>query len=276
MSRLHARFGDQGADDAGNLPDADGTAAAARDWTGASAYSWGRFGGINPGVALPVGINKPEQRELPSSSRGHPEQGDDNALGPYQTAPAGLYGGGELSVNSPTTKSDASSVTAPLFAAQPLQLGELANTVSFAALESRLQPIEPGVLKGDIAAVAPVSAGLHINLIPDKNNVNAPPGWAAVIQKAAAIVEQNFSDPITINLRYGYGSFRNVVDPKLKGSSNAYADTDAGKTGDYHTVAGWLLGDQTTGDDFAAYDALPDSSKSFRGGPISFTFRTLS
>ena len=51
---------------------------------------------------------------------------------------------------------------------------------------------------------APVSAGLHINLIADDNNVNAPAGWAAAVQTAADIIEQNFSDPVTINLRYGY------------------------------------------------------------------------
>ena len=85
-------------------------------------------------------------------------------------------------------------------------------------------------IKIDDAVPTRTSAGLHIKLIADANNVNARAGWAATIQQAASIIEQNFSDPVTINLRYGYGSFRNVVDPNLNGASSAYANTDRGRT----------------------------------------------
>ena len=254
------------------------------DLTVAGADSWGWFGGINPGFTLPVGIKQPEQRELPSTSGGHPGQGGDNASASHQIAPAGFYGGGELS---------ASSVGAPLSVAQPQQLeafadggGESDAGASSAGPDAAIAAFAPDGLAtttgeiGPLALAAPVSAGLHINLIADANNVNAPAGWAAAIQQAAAIIEQNFSDPVTINLRYGYASFNNVVDNTLlhggQFSSGAYANSDAGTTGNYNTVAGWLLADRTTADDVNSYNALPDFSSSFSGGPIISTFRTAS
>ncbi|MGY2050508.1 NF038122 family metalloprotease [Methylobacterium sp. JK268] len=140
------------------------------------------------------------------------------------------------------------------------------------------QPIaasDPGLFadgpKDDGTATNPsTSAGLHINLIADDNNVNAPAGWAAAVRQAADIIEQNFSDPVTINLRYGYGSFRNVIDNSLTGSGGAYANSDAGTTGNYTTVTGWLVNDRTTADDFSSYNALPNNSSSFPGGANNF------
>jgi hypothetical protein len=123
---------------------------------------------------------------------------------------------------------------------------------------------------GSPALVAAVSAGLHINLVADDNNVNAPAGWAAAIRQAADIIEENFSDPVTINLRYGYASFNNVVDKKLVGSGTAYASTDAGTTRNYNTITGWLLNDCITADDFTAYTDLPDRSASFPGRADNF------
>jgi hypothetical protein len=89
------------------------------------------------------------------------------------------------------------------------------------------------------------------------------------------LIEQNFSDPITIDIRYSYGTFRNVwiaiysleVCP---GSVAAEREPDNEKTGNYNAVSGWSLGDRKTADDFAAYDALPDDSKSFPGKADKF------
>jgi hypothetical protein len=283
MLRLHARFGDEGTGGAGNPPDTDGSAAGPSYLTVAGGDSWGWLGRINPGFTLPAGIKQPEQRELPSNSSGHAGQGGDSALASYQIAPPGFDGGVEVSVNSLATKFDPSSVNAPLSGAQPAQLRALKDAVTIAALAPQPDAVTAAVApaatadkSGPAAPVAPVSAGLHINLIADANNVNAPAGWAAAVQTAASIIEQNFSDPVTINLRYGYASFRNVVDPSLVGSGGAYANTDAGTTGNYNTVAGWLSGDRTTADDFTAYANLPASSASFPGGPIISMFRMAS
>jgi hypothetical protein len=208
MLRLHARFGDEGTGGAGNLSDTDGTAAGSTDLTVAGADSWGWFGGINRGFTLPVGIKQLEQRELPSTSGGHPGQGDDNALAFYRIAPAGFYGGGEFS---------APSVSAPLSVAQPKQLEAFAEgggksdagASSSAGSDTAIAAFAPDAFAtttdkiGPLALPSPVSAGLHINLIADANNVNAPAGWAAAVQTAASIIEENFSDPVTINLRYG-------------------------------------------------------------------------
>jgi len=128
MLRLHARFGDESTGGSGNLPDTDGTAAGPTYLTVAGGDSWGWFGRINPGFTLPAGIKQPEQRELPSDPSGHAGQGGDNALASYQIAPAGFYGGVEVSVNSLATKFDPSSVSAPLSGVQPGQLKALKDT----------------------------------------------------------------------------------------------------------------------------------------------------
>src|SRR4051812_16920530 len=257
MLKFFTRFGDQGTSRDGNPPDTDGTAAGSPDSTVAGAGSLGWFDGIDPGFTLPAGIKQPEQRALPSSSSG-PGQGGDNPVLPGQIVPAGLDGGGQLSVDSAAAQSDASSVSAPFSVAQP----QIEASAADAAGDKTWTPL------------APVSAGLHINLIADANNVNAPAGWAAAVQTAASIIEQNFSDPVTINLRYGYASFNNVVDSRyLHGgsfASGAAANSLAGTTGNYTTVSGWLVGDRTTTDDFNSYDALPDFSSSFPGGANNF------
>ncbi|WP_428667707.1 hypothetical protein [Reyranella sp.] len=84
--------------------------------------------------------------------------------------------------------------------------------------------VDPGAAKDHGVIPAPTSAGLHINLIADDNNVNAPAGWAAAIRQAADIIEQNFSDPVTINLRYGYASFRGTTNLADFGRTSDYSD----------------------------------------------------
>ena len=63
---------------------------------------------------------------------------------------------------------------------------------------------------------------------------------------------------------------RGVNDPSLHGSGGAYANSDAGTTGNYTVVTGWLVGDRTTADDFNSYNALPANSSSFPGGANNF------
>ena len=69
---------------------------------------------------------------------------------------------------------------------------------------------------------------------------------------------------------YGYDSFRNVIDPSLIGSGGAYANTDAGTTGNYTPRQVSSLDDRTTTDDVNSYTALPNSSASFPGGANNF------
>src|SRR5207245_2670034 len=55
--------------------------------------------------------------------------------------------------------------------------------------------------------VTPPMSGFHISLIADASvAANAPAGFTAAMQTAANLLQQVFSDNITINLRYGWGS----------------------------------------------------------------------
>ena len=114
------------------------------------------------------------------------------------------------------------------------------------------------------------SGGFHINLIADDSVANAPAAFVTAMQTAAAILEAAFSDPITVNLRYGWGSYNNVTDPSLLGGNFAYADALAGDVVSYSTVRGWLVADATTAHDTFAVNSLPASSASFPNGNSNF------
>ena len=111
---------------------------------------------------------------------------------------------------------------------------------------------------------------MTINLIADSTVASAPNGFSAAIQSAANILDQAFTDNITINIRYGWGSFNNVVDPSLTGSSGAYANALAGITVSYATVKSWLQADATSANDAAAVASLPATNASFPGGNNNF------
>jgi hypothetical protein len=49
------------------------------------------------------------------------------------------------------------------------------------------------------------SAGLHINLIWDSSVASAPTSFKMAVQTAASMLEQNFSDNITVNITVGWG-----------------------------------------------------------------------
>jgi FG-GAP-like repeat/Calx-beta domain/Bacterial pre-peptidase C-terminal domain len=110
---------------------------------------------------------------------------------------------------------------------------------------------------------------MHINLIPDSTIASAPSGFTAAVQAAATMLEQAFTDNVTINIRYGWGSANNVVDPKLINSGGAYAQVLAGDPVSYATVRSWLLADATSTQDTAAVNSLT-ANLSFPNGNITF------
>src|SRR5581483_11666439 len=113
------------------------------------------------------------------------------------------------------------------------------------------------------AATQSAGGGLTINLIPDSTVASAPSGFAAAMQSAAALLEQAFSDAITLNIRYGWGSYDNVVDPSLTGSSGAYAGALNGDLTPYATVKSWLAADSTSTQDASAISSLPANDSFF-------------
>ena len=48
-----------------------------------------------------------------------------------------------------------------------------------------------------------------INLIPDDSVARAPAGFSAIIRAAADLIQQNFTNNITINIRFGWGTWNN-------------------------------------------------------------------
>src|SRR4051812_6225863 len=109
-----------------------------------------------------------------------------------------------------------------------------------------------------------------INLIPDASVASAPAGFTVAIQAAATLIQQALTDNITINIRYGWGSYNNVVDAKLTNSGGAYAQALAGDTVTYATLRSWLSADATSSDDTTAVSSLPATSASFPGGNNNF------
>jgi hypothetical protein len=106
-----------------------------------------------------------------------------------------------------------------------------------------------------------VSAGLHINLIPDASVANAPAGFASEVRQAADIIEANFSDPITLNIGYGWGTYNNRVDPQLTGGNFAEGGDNfqTHQNVAYSTLRSWLTADASSTQDNTALAHLPST-----------------
>ena len=101
-----------------------------------------------------------------------------------------------------------------------------------------------------------------INLIADSSVASAATGFAAAIRTAANVIQAAFTDNITLNIRYGWGSFNNVADPSLTGSGGAYAGNTNGTYVSYATTKSWLSSNASSSDDATALASLPASNAS--------------
>lgn len=99
-----------------------------------------------------------------------------------------------------------------------------------------------------------------INLIADDSVASAPPGFVATIQAAAAIMEQTFTNNITINIRFGWGSFNDTEMSNLQGATGAEAMYTSATLQSYATVKQWLTAAATSKADQSAVASLPASS----------------
>jgi hypothetical protein len=130
----------------------------------------------------------------------------------------------------------------------------------------------PGADKGTPILSAPdsVGAGLHINLIPDASVAGAPSWFVPSVQAAANILQQTFSDNITLNISYGWGTIGG--DPITE--TNTALGGAFGFNIGYSTVKSWLAADAKSADDAAAIAALPDSTSAFPHNRSSFGIST--
>jgi hypothetical protein len=111
---------------------------------------------------------------------------------------------------------------------------------------------------------------MQINLIADASVSSAPAGFTAAIEEAASILEQDFSGNFTVNIRYGWGTWDNQVDPGLAGESGAEGGPVNGTLVSYQTLKSWLTGAETSPDQELAYASLPTTTSSFPGGQTTF------
>jgi hypothetical protein len=81
----------------------------------------------------------------------------------------------------------------------------------------RLSGLMPRAFSSDTPSNPATSAGLIIKLIADDSVASAPVGFADAMRTAADMLETVFSDNVvTINPRYGWGSYNSVANPEPK------------------------------------------------------------
>src|SRR5205085_5776483 len=87
---------------------------------------------------------------------------------------------------------------------------------------------------------------VQINLIADDSVSTAPSGFAAQVAAAAIVLQQAFRDNVTLNIRYGWGTYNNTVDPSLIGSSGSEGGPVSGDAISYQLLRSWLVADASS------------------------------
>ena len=101
-----------------------------------------------------------------------------------------------------------------------------------------------------------------VNMVADNSVSSAPSGFTTAIQNAANLIGAAFSNNITINIRYGWGSYNNVIDNSLTGSGGALGGFLQSSGVNYSTAVSWLNANRTSADDNTAVASLPASASS--------------
>jgi hypothetical protein len=104
---------------------------------------------------------------------------------------------------------------------------------------------------------------MFINLIPDNSVSSAPAGFTAAIQAAANTLDQIFGNNITLNIRYGWGTFNNQVDNTLTGTGGADGNAVAGASNIAYSTLKQLLSSGPSTYDMTAYQNLPSNNTAF-------------
>jgi hypothetical protein len=95
---------------------------------------------------------------------------------------------------------------------------------------------------------------LVINASYDASVNNAPPGFITAFQSVISFFENNFSDPVTINIGVGWGEVGGYsIASGALAKSEAYADTNYS----YSQVRNALIGDAKSSADSTAIASLP-------------------
>ena len=111
---------------------------------------------------------------------------------------------------------------------------------------------------------------MNIQLIPDSSVATAPAGFAADVQEAANILDQDFTDNITINIRYGWGTFDNASGGGIPATGAEGGPLDE-TTITYGQLRTALLDKPTLANDLSTLASLPVSTAAFPDDDSSFT-----
>jgi hypothetical protein len=111
---------------------------------------------------------------------------------------------------------------------------------------------------------------MQIDLIPDASVATAPAGFAADVQQAAAILDQDFTDDITISIRYGWGTFDNEPDRGIPANGAEGGPLDQ-TTVTYAQLRTALIDKPTLPGDLSMLSSLPISPTAFPDGDSNFT-----
>lgn len=111
---------------------------------------------------------------------------------------------------------------------------------------------------------------MNIILISDDSVSSAPAGFVAAVQAAANILDQTFIDPISVNIRYGWGTYNNTTDSELTNANLAIGGPLATDHVSYATLTSWLSDDENSAFDTAAYSSLPGDTSSLPGNANNF------
>jgi hypothetical protein len=163
------------------------------------------------------------------------------ALSAGSTAISGAAGAQDVDADPPSdAKKSLETRSIPVPVLSELQDDEFAEPASGDSL-----PILP----------APTPVGnFHINLIFNASVNNAPPGFVQAVQNAAAQIESQFSDSITVNITVGWGEIGGQA------ITRSHIALGGAATGHFYTYAQTvtaLTNDRTTADDFTAVGAMP-------------------
>ena len=113
---------------------------------------------------------------------------------------------------------------------------------------------------------------MQINLIPDNSVASAPAGFAAMVQAAAAIYEQDLPGNYTVNITYGWGTLDNQVSSDLTNPHSGIFSLGGFSNStniDYATMKSWFGAIPAIAALPASYTGLPNNA-SLPGNPNSY------
>src|SRR5438874_4527408 len=110
---------------------------------------------------------------------------------------------------------------------------------------------------------------MNINLIPDRSVASAPAGFTAAVRSAADLIQQTFTDNITLNIRYGWGTYNDRPDGSLINFAGALGGAVSAEFVSYSDLRAWLLAKPVLSQDEFALASLPASTSAFPVDPVN-------